>query len=124
MIWVALILPGMIVGYALFLRPVLRAMPQLKDFYAEADGFWEKVWALCGNSLTMAWSYGLAGIGFLMQWLEPIAGLHVCQLLGATEIDVYGADWTQEPDFDGKELVGTVRTLDRWIEKSHQQASA
>jgi hypothetical protein len=43
-----------------------------------------------------------------------IAGLHVCQLLGATEIDVYGADWTQQPDFDGKELIGTVRSQDRW----------
>jgi hypothetical protein len=43
-----------------------------------------------------------------------IAGLHVCQLLGATEIDVYGADWTTEPDFDGKTLIGTVRSLDRW----------
>lgn len=45
---------------------------------------------------------------------SAIAGLHVCQLLGANEIDVYGADWTTAPDFDGKELVGTVRSLDRW----------
>lgn len=73
MIWVALILPGFIVGYALFLRPVLRAMPQLKDFYAEADGFWQKVWALCGRSVTIVWGLVLQGIGQALQWIDPIA---------------------------------------------------
>lgn len=68
-----LTLPGIIVGYFLFLRPVLRAIPAFKDFYAEADGFWEKVWALCGNSLTIAWSYVVTIIGILFQWIDPIA---------------------------------------------------
>ena len=59
MIWLALILPGVIVAYVLFLRPVLRALPQMKAFYADADGFWQKAWALCGKSLTLAFSYGV-----------------------------------------------------------------
>lgn len=60
-----LILPGLIAAYFLFFRSVLKAIPALKDFYSKADGFWAKVWALCGNSVTMAWSYFLAAIGAL-----------------------------------------------------------
>jgi hypothetical protein len=62
MLWL-LILPGLVVAYALFLRPLLRAMPALKTFYSEADGFWAKVWVVTGKSLTMAWGYLLMGIG-------------------------------------------------------------
>lgn len=68
-----LIIPGLLAAYFIFLRPVLHAIPALKKFYAEADGFWAKVWALCGKSITMAWSYSLIGVGALMQWIEPIA---------------------------------------------------
>lgn len=75
MTWLVAILPGLIVGYVLFLRPVLRALPQLKDFYAEADGFWQKVWALCGKSVTLAWSYAVQAIGWALQWVDPIAGM-------------------------------------------------
>lgn len=32
------------------------------------------------------------------------AALIVAAHLGATRIDVYGADWTNEPDFDGKSI--------------------
>lgn len=67
------IIPGVIAGYFLFLRPVLHAIPAFQKFYAEADGFWAKVWALCGNSVTMAWSYLLVAAGVAAQWLEPIA---------------------------------------------------
>lgn len=73
MIWLALILPGLVVGYALFLRPVLHALPQLKEFYAEADGFWAKAWALCGRSMTMVWGFVLQGLGQALQWIDPIA---------------------------------------------------
>ena len=72
-LWLTLILPGVVCAYFLFLRPILRAIPELQKFYAEADGFWAKAWALCGKSVTMAWSYFLIGIGALMQWLEPIS---------------------------------------------------
>lgn len=73
MIWLALTLPGLIVAYALFIRPFLHALPQLKTFYDEADGFWAKAWALCGKSVLVAFSYIVQGIGWALQWIDPIA---------------------------------------------------
>jgi len=73
MIWLALILPGAICAYFLFLRPVLHAIPALKNFYAEADGFWAKVWAICGKSATVAFSAFVQAIGWALQWIDPIA---------------------------------------------------
>lgn len=70
-----LILPGLVVGYVLFLRPVLRALPQLKEFYANADGFWAKLKALSGNSITIAWGIALQIMGNLLQWIDPIANM-------------------------------------------------
>ncbi len=75
MTWVFLILPGLIVGYFLFLRPALHAVPAFKEFYAEADGFWAKVWALCGKSVTLAFSYFIQVLGWALQWIDPIAGM-------------------------------------------------
>lgn len=72
MIWL-LVLPGLVCAYLFFVRPALRAAPAFKDFYADADGFWAKMWAVCGKSITMLWGYVLAGIGFIMQAIEPIA---------------------------------------------------
>jgi hypothetical protein len=69
------ILPGLIAGYFMFLRPVLHAMPALKQFYDDADGFWAKVKALAGNSLTVAWGYFMAGVGFVAQWIEPLGNM-------------------------------------------------
>lgn len=69
----AAVLPGLIVGYVLFLRPALRSV--FKEFYAEADGFWEKVWAVCGKSATLAWSYAIQAIGWLLQWIDPLANM-------------------------------------------------
>lgn len=74
-VFIAATLPGLIVGYALFLRPVLRAIPALKEFYTEADGFWEKVWAVCGKSATLAWSYAIQALGWLLQWVDPLASM-------------------------------------------------
>lgn len=71
----AITVPGLIVGYFLFLRPVLRAIPALKGFYEEADGFWQKVWAVCGNSATLAWSYAVQAIGWCLQLIDPVASL-------------------------------------------------
>lgn len=68
-----LIMPGLACGYALILRPLLAKIPALQKFYAEADGFWAKVWALCGNSVTIAWSWLLAGIGTALGAIDPIA---------------------------------------------------
>lgn len=69
------ILPGLIFGYFFFLRPVLKAIPAFKTFYAEADGFWAKVKALSGNSLTIAWGYFMAAVGFIGTWLEPLGNM-------------------------------------------------
>jgi len=72
MIWI-LILPGLLCAYFLFLRPVLAAIPALKTFYAEADTIWGKIWALCGKSITMLWSYSLMAIGGLLDQIDNIA---------------------------------------------------
>jgi hypothetical protein len=71
--FVFLILPGLACLYFFVMRPALAAMPQFKKFYSEADGFWMKVWAVCGKSATMAWSYILAGIGMAVQLIDPVA---------------------------------------------------
>lgn len=68
-----LIAPGAVCGYIFLLRPALESVPALKQFYAEADGFWQTLWAVCGKSLTIAWSYLLAGIGFAAQAIDPLA---------------------------------------------------
>jgi hypothetical protein len=71
----ALTVPGLLVGYVLFLRPVLRSLPQFKTFYDEADGFRETVWALCGRSATLAVSYGVQVVGWVLQSIDPIAAM-------------------------------------------------
>jgi hypothetical protein len=68
-----LIVPGLACGYVFWVRPVLEAMPAFKKFYTEADGFWNKVWAICGKSATMAWGYVLAGVGAAVQFIDPLA---------------------------------------------------
>lgn len=73
LIWSIAILPGLACAYFFFIRPLLEKLPAFKQFYAEADGFWQKVWAICGKSITMAWSYILAGIGAAVQLIDPIA---------------------------------------------------
>lgn len=75
LIFIAFVLSGLAVGYALFLRPVLHAMPALKQFYAEADGFWQKVWALCGKSVTLAFAYVVQATSWLLQWIDPLASM-------------------------------------------------
>lgn len=72
-LWLILIVPGVACAYYFFLRPVLRAIPALKTFYAEADTFWGKVWAIMGRSVTVLWGLFLTGIGTVFQWLDPIA---------------------------------------------------
>ncbi|MGY2849011.1 hypothetical protein ACVIWU_001109 [Bradyrhizobium sp. USDA 4509] len=52
---------------------MLHAIPALKSFYAEANTFWGKVWALTGRSVTVLWGLFLTGIGTVFQWLDPIA---------------------------------------------------
>lgn len=68
-----LILPGLLAAYFIFLRPVLRAIPALKQFYDNADGFWAKVSAIGGHSASVAWGLFLSLVGTVFQWLDPIA---------------------------------------------------
>ena len=70
---IILIVPGLIVFYALYLRHLFKAIPALRKFYAEADGFWASVWAVCGKSLTIASSYVAIGISAAIQWIDPLA---------------------------------------------------
>jgi len=65
MLWFILIVPGLIAFYFMILRPILKAIPQFKKFYAEADGFWMKLSALGGHSLSIAWGYFMMVMGML-----------------------------------------------------------
>lgn len=73
MMWFILILPGVVVAYYLYLRPVLHALPMFKRFYDEADGFWQTVWVFCGKSVTMLWAYSLQLLSWVLQSIDPIA---------------------------------------------------
>ncbi len=73
MIYYLLILPGLVAAYVLLLRGLLMKIPALKKFYDEANGFWGTVWAYCGKSLTMVWSYFLMAVGGLLNQLDNIA---------------------------------------------------
>ncbi len=75
MIWFLLIIPGLIATYVIFARPVLRALPALKSFYAEADTFWGKVWAMSGRSVTVVWSIVVAGASMAFDYVDPLAAL-------------------------------------------------
>lgn len=68
-----LIVPGLLAAYFMLARPLLRKIPSLAQFYDEADGFWAKVWALSGKSLTMLWGYGLAAVGLAFQLIDMLA---------------------------------------------------
>lgn len=75
MIWVLFIVPGLVAAYVVFARPVLKALPALKGFYAEADTFWGKVWALSGRSATVAWSFVVAASSVAFDYVDPLAAL-------------------------------------------------
>jgi hypothetical protein len=69
----ALILPGLVVAYFLYLRPILRAFPMFKRFYDEADGFWATAWVFCGKSATMVWAFLLQALSWALQAIDPVA---------------------------------------------------
>ena len=75
LIFLFLILPGLICLYAMALRPLLHKIPALAKFYEEADGFWGKLWALSGNSLTILWGHIMALVGIMLRGLDLIGPL-------------------------------------------------
>lgn len=46
------------------------------------------------------------------------AALVVAAFIGATSIDIYGDDRTNQPDFDGQNANATARTPQRWSEQA------
>jgi hypothetical protein len=101
-LWLALALTGAATAYLAFLRPVLKAIPALKQFYAEADSFWAKGKAVCWKSLTVAWSYLVLAVGFGLNWLDPVA-----TALGDPELKAQVANALQtNPKILGYVLIG------------------
>lgn len=54
-----------------------------------------------------------------LKWglFSATAGLYLARQLGARTVNVYGADWTDEPDFDGVAMEGNRRNQERWGEE-------
>ncbi len=92
MIWIPFTLVTLVLAYILVVRPILKAVPALKSFYADADTFWQKAKALAWNSLTVVWSYVLAVVGVVMQQLDDIARVIGDPDLKANLSTVIGAD--------------------------------
>lgn len=73
--FVFLTAPGIIVAYWLFLRPELKLIPRFKHAYEIADGFWAKVWLLCGKSAVLVFAYLLQFLSWCLQLVDPVAAL-------------------------------------------------
>lgn len=63
------------IGIYLVVRPMLKALPQFRAFYAEADTFRQKVFAIAYNSSTVVVSYAGAAFGFVFSQLDTIASM-------------------------------------------------
>lgn len=59
---------------------------------------------------------GLGGIKWIRYSMTVAIGFAAS--LGAKKIDVYGADWNGEQDYDGVKLVGCQRTEKRWTKEA------
>lgn len=92
LLWFLLLFLLLILAYAIVVRPVLRAIPAFRAFYAEADGFWAKLWAACGRSATLTWSYVLLIGGGLLNQLDNLAVLLGDPNFKQQVSDLVGAD--------------------------------
>lgn len=70
--WTILIVPGLVAFYLMIVRPILSSLPVFKRFYSEANGFWAKLSAIGGHSLTIAWGYAMTLLGGLAQAIDVI----------------------------------------------------
>jgi hypothetical protein len=68
-----LVISAFVAVYVFLIRPYLKSIPVVAAFYAEADGFLGKVWALVHRSATVAWSYTLLLGGTVFNQLDNIA---------------------------------------------------
>ncbi|WP_315774847.1 MULTISPECIES: hypothetical protein [unclassified Bradyrhizobium] len=75
LLWFLLFVIVLLLLYIVAIRPVLRAMPTFKAFYAEADGFWAKLWAICGRSATIASAYAVGLPSIAMEVIDRLAAL-------------------------------------------------
>lgn len=100
--WIVLVIPGAIVFFYLYVRPMLKSIPLFQRFYEEADGFWSTVWALIGKSVTILWALFLQALGVMFQYLEPIASA-----FGDPDLRMQISDAMQtNPEVLGKILMG------------------
>lgn len=77
-----------VIGLYLVARPTLKAVPQLKAFYASADTFWQKLSALAWRSATVAWSYAMAAGGLVLQSLDGVAAA-----VGDPDLKAHISEW-------------------------------
>jgi hypothetical protein len=93
MIW-TLLMTSLVLALSacLVVPPILKAWPKLQASYTAADTSWRKAKALTWNSMTIAWSYVMLAIGFVMQQFDNIAGLLGDPDLKANLSTVLGAD--------------------------------
>lgn len=70
-----IVAPVAVVVYICFVRPWARSLPIVRGYYEQADGFWQKVWALCGKSWTMLAGFVAQALGVVLQLLDPVATL-------------------------------------------------
>jgi len=78
-----LVIPGLLSAYFMIARPLLKKIPRFAAFYERADGFWAKLWALSGGSLTVLWGYVIAAIGGAFQLVDMLASA-----LGDPSLDI------------------------------------
>ncbi|MDC7784747.1 hypothetical protein PQJ75_00580 [Rhodoplanes sp. TEM] len=83
------ILAVLVAAYVMILRPVLKRIPDLAPFYAEADGFWAKLNVTFTGFRTLALAKLQVVIGWALTVHEVVAA--ILQQLAPT----FGAlDWT------------------------------
>ena len=100
--WITIAVALGALGIYLVIRPILKATPQFKDFYAEADTFWQKVFAFSYNSATVTVSYIGSALGFGVSQLDTVAALVGDPQLQAEVSKVFG----NNPKMLGYVLIG------------------
>lgn len=64
---------GAVIGYVAFLRPVLETVPVFREMYRQESTVLGKLWAVCGRSASILWSYFLTALAALWGMIDPLA---------------------------------------------------